>query len=184
MLTETNPLCVSTKVVQAAPSMCVGDHHSPGAVMTALTSTADHTASPTVYRFLADVARSRSVRYLATEGLVATSLAVGVLMLATAWWPLAAAAASVAAYAGWGLLAHGGAVGALASRWAGRMAHGAQRLLVVLGTVSVLAALGGTAVSLFWGNAPGPYGTCYRPDGRAFPCDAEGRLRPVTRSHR
>jgi len=124
----------------------------------------------TVYTVLADTARARSTRWLATEGGVAALVAVTVLLLAPRWWPLAALLASVVAYAAWGLLdraPHGRAYGAV------------QRALVVAATVSVVAALAGTAVRLFWGDAPGPYGACYRADGRAFPCRARDGLPPL-----
>ncbi len=37
----------------------------------------------------------------------------------------------------------------------------------------------GTAVRLFWGDAPGPYGACYREDGRPYPCRAKAGLPSV-----
>src|SRR5918997_313169 len=93
-------------------------------------------APATVYGVLADAARSRSARYLVTEGLVAAATAVGVLLLAPRWWPLAAAAASVAAYAAWWLLEHAASV--VPGR-PPRARRAAQGVLVVLATAGVLA---------------------------------------------
>ena len=45
----------------------------------------------------------------------------------------------------------------------------------------VAAALAGTAVRLFWGDAPGPYGACYRADCRPSPCKADRGLPTVGR---
>ncbi|GLC24685.1 hypothetical protein rosag_11980 [Roseisolibacter agri] len=126
----------------------------------------------TVYTVLADAARTRSTRWLATEGAVTVAVVAGVLLLAPRWWPLAALLASVAAYAAWGLLDRAPAGHARAWR-------AVQRLLVVAATASVVAALAGTAVRLFWGDAPGPYGACYRDDGRAIPCRARDGLPPA-----
>lgn len=126
----------------------------------------------TVYTVLADTARSRSTRWLRTEGGAAALAGAGVLLLAPRWWPLAALLASVVAYAAWGLLDRAPAGGAR---------RAAQRALVVAATVSVVAALAGTAVRLFWGDAPGPYGACYRDDGRAYPCKARQGLPTVGR---
>lgn len=136
-----------------------------------------HAQAPrvTVYTVLADTARTRSTRWLATEGGVGAAVAAGVLLLAPHWWPLAAVLASVAAYAAWGLLDRAPAAGHT------RTWRAVQRALVVAATASVIAALAGTAVRLFWGDAPGPYGACYRADGRAYPCRAEQGLPTVDR---
>ena len=133
-----------------------------------------HVQAPraTVYTVLADTARARSTRWLATEGGVALAVVAGVLLLAPRWWPLAALLSSVAAYAAWGLLDRAPAGHARAWR-------AVQRLLVVAATASVVAALAGAAVRLFWGDAPGPYGACYRDDGRTYPCKAKDGLPPA-----
>ena len=132
--------------------------------------------SPTVYTVLAESARSHSRRYLAAEALLAGAAAAVILACQPPWWPVASLALAVGLYAGWGLLAR-------RDPRPERRRHAPLLRLIVAGlaTAAVLAGLGGLALKAFWGTAPGPYGTCYRPDGKSYACDADGHHRAVSR---
>jgi len=132
--------------------------------------------SPTVYTVLAESARSHSRRYLAAESSLAGTAAAVILAWQPPWWPVASLALVVGLYACWGLLARRD-TGPKRGRWARLL-----RVIVAgLATAAMLAGLGGLAVKAFWGTAPGPYGTCYRPDGTSYACDVDGRPRAASR---
>ena len=130
--------------------------------------------APTVYTVLADAARARSRRYLAAEALLAGTAAALVLGWQPRWWPAASLALAVGLYASWGLLARATAERA---RWPRVL----RLAVAALATAATLAGLGGLALRAFWGSAPGPYGTCYEPDGAAYPCHADGGRRTPSR---
>jgi len=149
----------------------------------------------TVLTVLAAASRSHTSRYLAIEAAAAGGVALAVVLVTVAWWPVAAFAISVAAYAVWGLLDRVRSAAAAsrrgesttAPRPVGAFHHAVlatQLALVAVGVGSVLAGTAGLALRLFTGDAPGPYGMCTRPDGRAYPCDARGRPRAPVRSGR
>jgi hypothetical protein len=132
--------------------------------------------APTVFTVFAESARSHSARYLAGEATVAGTAAVVILAWQPPWWPIASLALAVGLYAGWGLLARR-ETRPERERWARLL-----RVIVAgLATAVTLLGLGGLAVKAFWGTTPGPYGTCYRPDGTSYACDVDGHHRAVSR---
>jgi len=133
-------------------------------------------SSPTIFTVLARTARSHSRRYLTAESLMALAVAMGVIALEPQWWPLASLAAAVSLYAAWGLIAREGDRGATRRRVWFRV------YVAALATTAAVLGIGGLGVKVFTGTAPGPYGACYQPDGRAYPCHSDGSPRPV--SHR
>ena len=125
----------------------------------------------TIFNVLADRARSHSTRFLGTQAGVAIALAATLAGVAPSWWPVAALLLAVSAYSRWSILE---------ARERDTTTHSfafAKRALVVIATVACVAAVAGTAIAAFVGDAPSPYGTCYGSDGRGFSCDARGHAR-------
>lgn len=130
--------------------------------------------SPTVFTVLAGSARSHTRRYLEAEASLAGAVAALIVAWQPSWWPVAALALAVGLYAGWGLLAR-----RIQRPERRRRAYLVRLFVAGLATAASLAGLGGLAVKAFWGATPGPYGMCYLPDGKSYPCDVAGHHRPV-----
>ena len=131
--------------------------------------------SPTVYTVLAESARSHSRRYLAAEASLAGAAAAVIIAWQRPWWPVASLVLAVGLYAGWGLLARQDP-----RPERRRRAHLLRLIVAGLATAATLGGLGGLALKAFWGTTPGPYGTCYRPDGKSYACDVDGHFRAVS----
>lgn len=131
--------------------------------------------SPTVYTVLAETARAHSRRYLVAEASLAGAAAALLIDWQPRAWPVASLVLAVCLYACWGLLARAGA-----GRGPGRRQHLLCMVVAGLATVAALGGLGGLALKAFWGTAPGPYGTCYRPDGTSYGCNTDGSRRAVS----
>lgn len=130
--------------------------------------------SPTIFTVLGQTARSHSRRYLAVECLFALVAATVVVVWQLEWWPLASLAAAVSLYAAWGLLARRD--DRAAAPWRARF----RASIAVLATAATLLGVGALGVKAFTGTAPGPYGACYRPDGRTYGCHSDGSPRRVS----
>jgi hypothetical protein len=130
--------------------------------------------APTVYDVLAARARSHSLRFLVSQAAGGGVASTAVFTYAPSWWPLATALAGLALYSIWGVIDN-------AARFRTRLRPlGLLRpLLAVLATIASVAAITGTGLAAFTGDAPAPHGTCYEPGGRAFPCNARGEWRAL-----
>ena len=131
-------------------------------------------SSLTIFTVLGRTARSHSSRYLAVECVLAVVMATLVLAWQLEWWPLALLAAAVSLYAVWGLLARSDA--RPAAPWRARL----RASIAVLATTAALLGIGALGLKAFTGTAPGPYGACYRPDGRTYDCHLDGSRRRVS----
>jgi hypothetical protein len=123
----------------------------------------------TVFHMFAARARGRSRHSLAVQLGTCASAAVSLVLVAPAWWPMAAMLGAYAGFAAWGLVDRGHR--SLGARFT-------LRAIATMTTVLVLMAVTGAAFAAFTGDGPSPYGTCYEPGGRAFACDARGARRP------
>ncbi len=123
----------------------------------------------TVFDVFAARARRRSRMSLVEQAVPCALGGLSIVLLAPAWWPVAAMLGGAASYAAWGLLdrvppSHGQRL--------------ALRALATVATVLSLLAIAGIGLVAFTGDGRSPYGMCYDANGRAFPCDARGQRRP------
>lgn len=132
-------------------------------------------SSPTIFTVLGRRARSHSGRYLVVECVSAVVAATLVMAWQLDWWPLASLAAAVSLYAAWGLLARRD------ERTTARRGLRFRASIAALATVAALLGIGALGVRAFTGTAPGPYGACYRPDGRTYGCHSDGSPRRISR---
>ncbi len=122
----------------------------------------------TVFEVFAARARQRSTRSLMEQAIASSLAGLLLVLLLPSWWPISAAGAAAAGYAGWGLLDR---------RPRSRMSRRALRALAALTTVLAFLAVVGVGLAAFTGDAPSPKGTCYDANGRAFACNARGERR-------
>ena len=122
----------------------------------------------TVFGVFAGRARRRSSRSLSHQAIACALAAVSLVAFVPPWWPVSAALATGACYAGWGLLDR---------RRRSGLVDGALRTLAVLTAVFALAAVAGVGLAAFTGDGRSPYGTCFDANGRAFACNARGERR-------
>ena len=123
----------------------------------------------TVFRVFAARARRRSRVSLLEQAVSCALGGLTIVLLAPAWWPVAAMLGAAASYAAWGLLDR-------ATTSAGRRL--ALRALATMAAALSLLAVIGIGMAAFTGDGRSPYGTCYDANGRAFACDARGQRRP------
>ena len=121
-----------------------------------------------VFDVFATRARRRSRPSLVEQAVGSTLGALAIVLLASAWWPVAALLGASASYATWGVLER------LPSSAALRVVLRAVATITV--ALSILAVTG-IGLAAFTGDGPSPYGTCYDANGRAFACDARGQRR-------
>ena len=123
----------------------------------------------TVFDVFAARARRRWRVSLFEQAVPCGLAGLAIVLLAPAWWPVAAVLGASAGYATWGLLER------LPSSAALRV------VLRAVATITValsIVAFTGVGLAAFTGDGPSPYGTCYDGNGRAFACDARGQRRP------
>lgn len=121
-----------------------------------------------VFSLFASRARRRSTRSLTVQCAACALVAVLIVMALLPWWPVAAAIAAGACYAGWGLADR---------RERSQPRALATKVLAIATTLLTITAVAGLALAAFTGDSPSPKGTCYDENGRAFACDAKGRRR-------
>ena len=122
----------------------------------------------TVFALFAARARRRSTRSLARQTIGCAIATASVLVFIPSWWPIAAALATGACYAVWGILDR---------RPRSDRMDVALRTLAALTAVLALIAVVGVGLAAFTGDGRSPYGTCFDANGRAFACNARGERR-------
>jgi hypothetical protein len=122
----------------------------------------------TVFSVFAARARQRSSKSLLEQTIACPLAGIILLLLFPSAWPVAAALGAAGAYALWGLVDRSPR---------SRLTAVTLRALATLAMVFALAAVVGTGLAAFTGDAPSPKGTCYDANGRAFACDARGQRR-------
>ena len=125
-------------------------------------------ANESVFEMFATRARRRAAGSLARQLAVCGVAAISIVLTAPPAWPVAAALAAGACYAGWGLLDRGDR---------SRVGMLAMRALAGIATALVVSVCVGFALAAFTGEGRSPYGMCYDANGRAFACDARGQRR-------
>jgi hypothetical protein len=121
-----------------------------------------------VFSLFASRARRRSTRSFTVQCAACVLAAALIMIELPLWWPVAAAIAAGACYAGWGLVDR---------RQRSRVGALATKALAIGTTLLTIVAAAGLALAAFTGDGRSPYGTCYDANGRAFACDAKGQRR-------